>query len=95
MFVLNENKKLRYVSTGLYLLMGWFIILAIYPLTQVMSGISMVFLALGGVSYTIGAVIYALKKPAINVEWLSFHDVFHFFVLLGSLFHVIMMFTLI
>ncbi len=94
LFVLNDSKVVRWISTSLYLLMGWLIIVAIYPLTKSVEAITLVFLALGGVSYTIGAVIYALKKPAIPVEWLDFHDVFHFFVLLGSIFHVIMMFTL-
>ncbi len=94
LFVLNDNKIVRWISTSLYLVMGWLIIIAIYPLTKSVDTITLVLLALGGVSYTIGAVIYALKKPAIRVEWLDFHDVFHFFVLLGSLFHVMMMFTL-
>ncbi len=93
-FVLNDNKILRYVSTSLYLFMGWLIIVALYPLVKTVDTITMVFMALGGISYTIGAVIYAIKKPTIKVEWLSFHDIFHFFVLIGSLFHVMMMFTL-
>ncbi len=94
LFVLNDSKIVRWISTGLYLIMGWFVLLVIYPVTKSVDTITLVLMALGGVSYTIGAVIYALKKPAIPVEWLDFHDVFHFFVLLGSLFHVLMMFTL-
>ncbi len=93
-FVLNDNKIVRYISTSIYLLMGWLIIFAIVPLVKSMNTVSFILLFLGGLSYTVGAVIYALKKPHINVEWLSFHDIFHFFVLLGSMFHVFMMFTL-
>ncbi len=95
LFVLNDSKVLRWISTSLYLFMGWLIVVALYPLVKTVDTITMVFMALGGVSYTIGAVIYALKKPHIPVDWLSFHDIFHFFVLIGSLFHVMMMFTLV
>ncbi len=94
LFVLNDSKVIRWISTGLYLVMGWFVLVVIYPVTKSVDTITLVLMALGGVSYTVGAVIYALKKPAIPVEWLDFHDIFHFFVLLGSLFHVLMMFTL-
>ncbi len=94
LFVMNDSKVIRWISTGLYLFMGWLIVVALFPLVKIVDTITIVFMALGGVSYTIGAVIYALKKPHIPVEWLSFHDIFHFFVLLGSMFHVMMMFTL-
>ncbi|MFV0520021.1 MAG: PAQR family membrane homeostasis protein TrhA [Lachnospirales bacterium] len=93
-FGVSDNKLVRNISTGLYLLMGWIAIIAIVPLINAMSTLSFVLLCLGGLSYTVGAVIYAVKKPTIKVEWLDFHDVFHFFVLLGSTFHIIMMFTL-
>ncbi len=95
LFVLNENKIVRFISTGVYLAMGWLVIFAINPLIDALSFTSLLFLALGGLSYTVGAVIYALKKPAIPVDFISFHDVFHMFVLLGSALHVITMFTLI
>lgn len=94
LFVVSDKKIVRYISTSFYVFMGWLIIFAVYPLVKSMNTISFIFLVLGGVSYTVGAVIYALKKPHINIEWLSFHDIFHFFVLLGSMFHVFMMFTL-
>ncbi len=93
-FGVSDNKVIRTISTGLYLVMGWLAVVAIIPLVNSMETVSLVLLALGGVSYSVGAVIYALKKPHIPVEWLDFHDIFHFFVLLGSIFHIIMMFTL-
>ncbi len=95
LFVLNENKIVRFISTAIYLAMGWLIIFAISPLVDSLSFISLVFLVLGGLSYSVGAVIYALKRPAIPVDFISFHDIFHIFVLLGSAFHVVTMFTLI
>ncbi len=93
-FVISDKKFIRNISTYLYLFMGWLIILAIYPLVKNMDSISLTYLVLGGVSYSIGAVIYVLKKPNILGKWLNFHDVFHFFVLIGSFFHIAMMFTL-
>ncbi len=91
---IGENKLARTISTVIYLIMGWLVIIAIYPIIKSMETVSFVLLCLGGLSYTIGAIIYALKKPHIPVDWLDFHDIFHFFVLFGSIFHIIMMFTL-
>ncbi|MDU6249667.1 MAG: hemolysin III family protein, partial [Paeniclostridium sordellii] len=45
------------------------------------------YLALGGVFYTIGGIIYGLKPKCLNFKYLSFHDIFHIFVMLGSLTH--------
>lgn len=95
MFVLNDSKIIRYISTSIYLFMGWLVIVAIIPLIRSVDTDTLILLILGGVSYSVGAVIYALKKPNIPVDWLSFHDIFHFFVLLGSAFHVFTMFTII
>jgi len=53
----------RYLYTSIYLLMGWMIVIALYPLTKVMQTQGIVLLGLGGIFYSIGAVIYAMKKP--------------------------------
>lgn len=82
----------RHLSTAIYIFMGWFIIFAIYPVSQVISKDGIKLMLLGGISYTIGGVIYALKWPKINSKYFGFHEIFHIFVLLGSSFHVIFMF---
>lgn len=47
----------------------------------------------GGIVYTIGAVIYALKKPNLAIlKSFGFHEIFHVFVMLGSAFHIAFMF---
>lgn len=56
-----------------------------------MSGAAVFLLAAGGISYTVGGVIYMLKKPNISAQF-GFHELFHIFVLLGSLFHFLMIF---
>lgn len=77
----------RWFSTLLYTLMGWMVMIALYPLYLRVSFSGIFWLALGGVSYTTGAVIYAIKKPNLNIKYLGFHEIFHLFVLMGSFCH--------
>mgnify|MGYP000113691571 CR=1 FL=1 len=77
----------RWLSTLIYAVMGWMIILAIYPLAKAIPAQGTVFLVMGGLFYTIGAVIYGLKWPKINFKYFGFHEIFHIFILLGSLAH--------
>lgn len=75
----------RTFSTVCYIAMGWFILIDLSALLSLgTSGI--ILLALGGVCYTAGGVIYAIKKPNIS-EKFGFHEIFHIFVMAGSLFH--------
>lgn len=84
----------RFISTLIYLIMGWIAAVAIVPLFRALSARAFAFLLLGGVSYTIGAIIYAVKRPKLFPPHFSFHEVFHILVLLGSAFHVLFMFSL-
>ncbi|WP_251859605.1 hemolysin III family protein [Clostridium sp. Marseille-Q2269] len=81
----------RWISTGFYLIMGWLIIIAIFPLSKTLSYGGLFWLVAGGIAYSIGAIIYGTKKPNIANKYFSFHDIFHIFVLLGSLCHFILM----
>ena len=69
------------LSTALYLLMGWQIMFVINPLIERFSTEGLQLLFAGGVFYTIGAVLYSMKKLPYN------HAIFHVFVLLGSVCH--------
>ncbi len=80
----------RWLQTVLYIAMGWAVLFDLSVL-QAMSGTAVTLLAAGGISYTLGAVIYLLKKPNITPAF-GFHELFHVFVLLGSLCHFIMIF---
>ena len=71
------------ISTLMYLLMGWVIIIAIKPLINSMLIQGLFWLAAGGIFYTIGAVFYQKKSMKYN------HAIFHVFVLMGSLCHYI------
>ena len=72
--------------------MGWLVIIAIYPLGKVLPSAGMAWLFAGGISYTIGGVIYATKWPKITFKYFGFHEIFHIFVLLGSFCHYWLMF---
>jgi hemolysin III len=75
--------KYNIISTVLYVLMGWAIVFAIKPLIHNLSTSGLFWLFTGGIAYTIGAVLYGIKKIKFN------HTIFHVFVLLGSISHFI------
>jgi hemolysin III len=74
----------RWLSAGVYLAMGWLCIFAIKPLICSMSPTALFWLAAGGVFYSVGGVLYALKWPGRNNPRFGCHEIFHVFILLGS-----------
>ena len=76
------------LSTAMYLLMGWQVVFFAKPLANSLSENGLYLLILGGIFYTIGAILYSLKKLPYN------HAIFHFFVLLGSLSHFLSIYFL-
>lgn len=85
----------RWVSSTVYIVMGWIAIAAVYPLWKGVgwSGVSQ--LVLGGVIYTVGGVLYAVKWPGRDNPRFGCHEIFHVFCLLGSAAMFIMMATVI
>ncbi|AUJ23198.1 PAQR family membrane homeostasis protein TrhA [Virgibacillus dokdonensis] len=79
----------RWLSTLLYIGMGWIVVFFSSNLAPIINKGGMVFLVLGGVIYTVGGIIYALKPKALNFKHMGFHEIFHLFILAGSLFHFI------
>ena len=75
----------RRLSTTLYVVMGWVALGVLYPLAKAISLYGVLWLVAGGVMYTVGAVIYAVKRPNIGV--FGFHEIFHIFVIAGSACH--------
>ncbi|MEF9853558.1 MAG: hemolysin III family protein [Hydrogenoanaerobacterium sp.] len=75
----------RWLQTCMYLIMGWAVLVDVSVFTR-MSGLAIVLLIMGGLSYTAGGIIYMIKKPNIGKRF-GFHELFHIFVLLGSVFH--------
>lgn len=76
----------RWLSTSFYILMGWIVVFVVKPLYLVLPNKGFYYLVLGGVFYTIGGIIYGAKKPNLSHNF-GFHELFHLFVMLGSLCH--------
>jgi hemolysin III len=81
----------RWISTAIYLAMGWMAMVAIVPIAQSLSAGGLFWLALGGAFYSVGAIIYALKKPDFFPKVFGYHELWHLFVLAGSACHFVMM----
>ncbi len=82
----------RWLSTVIYTVMGWLVVIAAWPLIQVLPLAGFGWLLAGGLFYTVGALIYGIKKPDPWPEVFGFHEIFHVFVLLGSFCHFWMMY---
>jgi hemolysin III len=84
----------KWFSSSLYIAMGWVCILAFSKITETLSSAGFLWLLAGGIIYTIGGIIYALKLPLFNSRHKSFgsHEIFHLFVMGGSLCHYILMY---
>ncbi len=77
----------RWISTLLYLGMGWLSVIIMPVLIKNFSTTGLIWLLLGGFAYTIGAIIYGIKKPDPLPEVFGFHEIWHIFVLAGSFCH--------
>ena len=84
----------RWVSSVIYIAMGWMCIFTFPQLVNKLSGAAFLWLLAGGIIYTIGGVIYALKLPLFNSLHKNFnsHDIFHLFCLGGSFCHFVLMY---
>lgn len=82
----------RWLSTAIYVVMGWSALLVLPPLFESMPIEGLMWLLLGGILYTVGAVIYATKWPRLTEKWIGFHEIFHIFVLAATACHVIFMY---
>lgn len=87
----------RWISSVLYIAMGWTCVLAFTPLLRALSHREFGLLLAGGIVYTIGGIIYALKLPIFNMKHRYFgsHEIFHLFVMGGSACHFMLMYSLI
>jgi len=85
----------RSLTSGIYIAMGWLAIIAIWPLWNAVGGCGLFWLLLGGVLYTIGGLLYALKWPGRNNPRFGCHEVFHVFIVLGSVAHYMLMYRVI
>ena len=84
----------KWVSSVLYIGMGWTCVIGIPSIYRAFTPAAFVWLLAGGIMYTVGGVIYALKLSVFNGKHQHFgsHEIFHIFVMLGSLCHYIVMY---
>jgi hemolysin III len=83
-------KAPRWITTGVYLAMGWLSILAVGEILRTMPVGAIIWLVVGGLFFTFGAIIYILKRPNPYPEVFGFHEIWHVFVILGCLSHFIL-----
>lgn len=86
----------KWFSSVIYIAMGWVCVIVFGKLTQTMTATSFGWLLAGGIIYTIGGVIYAIKIPALDnkKKFFGTHEIFHLFVMGGSICHFVCMYNI-
>ncbi|HEY3313513.1 MAG TPA: hemolysin III family protein [Anaerolineales bacterium] len=82
-------KAPRWLNAGVYLVMGWMVVIALKELLTMLPVGALVWLAVGGIIYSLGAVVYITKIFNFVPGKFGFHEVWHIFVILGALAHFI------
>ena len=84
----------KWFSSPVYIALGWVCVLVFGQLRALLSIGAFLWLLAGGIVYTVGGVIYALKLPIFNKKHANFgsHEIFHLFVIGGSICHFIFMY---
>lgn len=84
----------KWFSSVIYIGMGWLCVFAFIPIVRALSPAGFGWLLAGGIIYTIGGIIYALKLPIFKSRHKNFgsHEIFHLFVMGGSICHFIVMY---
>ncbi|MDE6314711.1 MAG: hemolysin III family protein [Lachnospiraceae bacterium] len=85
----------KWFSSVLYIAMGWTCVIGFTQIINALPTAAFVWLLAGGIIYTVGGVIYALKLPIFNSKHKNFgsHEIFHLFVMGGSVCHFILMYV--
>ena len=85
----------RWLTSAIYLFMGWLAIFAIVPIYRALPPAGFFWLLTGGLLYTVGGVLYAVKWPGRDNPRFGCHEIFHLFILLGSICHFFMMYQVV
>jgi hemolysin III len=75
-----------WLSTAIYLAMGYLALVAVVPLARAVSLGGLLWLFAGGIAYTVGAIIYSCRRPD-PLPWFGHHEIWHILVLIGSACH--------
>lgn len=87
----------KWLSSGVYLVMGWTCVMALPQLMRLLPDGSFPWLVAGGIFYSVGAVVYALKLSIFNKNhpYFGSHEIFHLFVMAGTFCHYVVMMMLV
>lgn len=90
----------KWLSSVMYIAMGWMCVMAFTPIMNNTATSEFVWLLTGGIIYTIGGIIYAIKTPRVKAyneshRYFGTHEIFHVCVMLGSLCHFVMIYHVI
>ncbi len=84
---LLAGPRLLRISNVLYLVLGWVAIVALPVIIRHMSRGEFVLLVLGGVTYTVGAILFACRRPRLQPQVFGYHEVWHGFTIVAALAH--------
>jgi hemolysin III len=87
MFIL---KAPHWLNAAIYLVMGWLSLAAIKEIMATMPAGALVWMILGGIFFTLGAVVYIAEKPNFWPGIFGFHEIWHVFVILGCASHFVL-----
>lgn len=87
----------KWFSSVIYIVMGWICVLVFPALWEKLSAAAFAWLFAGGILYTVGGIVYALKLKGFNGahKYFGSHEIFHLFVMAGSFCHFIVMYCFI
>lgn len=88
----------KWISSVMYIAMGWLCVLAFSPIVNSMTREAFLWLVVGGIIYTVGGVLYAIKTPRVKAfnerhKFFGTHEIFHLFVMAGSLCHFVLIYN--
>lgn len=89
-FTAIDHNKYSKLSMSCYIAIGWCIVIAIKPTLETVSLVALLLILLGGIAYTVGALLYSLGKKK-HIKYM--HSIFHLFVLLGTLLQFIAIYS--
>ena len=84
-----STKLPKWATAAIYIAMGWIVLIPMPTLFERLPAEAMVTLFLGGFSYTLGGAIYAMKRPNPFPRVFGYHEIFHLFVVAGSVFFAV------
>ena len=89
----TSRRAPRFLQTLIYIVMGWSAVIPLRQILAAMTGGQVALLFAGGVAYTLGALVYAIRKPRFFPGIFGFHELFHILVLIGGTLHYAMILT--